>query len=152
MLNSMGDTRIAQDWINVNLWKKKQETNIWYFGDQKCHAWNLQNRGRIQKIKKSKNRKPSKLLKSKGFDRNGGRHAPYLEKSRKMHWVLLIFEPWRPISWTFLYFWNFGWVKYCVRWVFGVESMGFFGELRQHVESVAFCKKIGTRKESQKKR
>ena len=48
--------------------------------------------------------KCSKLVKNHGFDQNGGHHELRLEKSLKMQRFLLIFEPRRPISWTFLCF------------------------------------------------
>ena len=41
--------------------------------------------------------KISELVKSKGFDRNGRHHEPYLEKLCQMQWFMLIFELRRPI-------------------------------------------------------
>ena len=38
------------------------------------------------------------------LDQNGRHHEARLEKWCRTQWLNLIFEPWRPISWTFLCF------------------------------------------------
>ena len=46
----------------------------------------------------SQKQKCSKLVKNHGFDKNGGHHELRLEKSLKLHYFMLIFEPRPPMS------------------------------------------------------
>ena len=77
-----------------------REDLLMAFFDFLCHYFlhQILDSPTTKKSKKIENKKNQKVIKSDGFDQNGGHHELRREKSWKLHLFMLIFEPRRPIS------------------------------------------------------